>query len=123
MDYIEIGERPWGIYKVIIIENDYKIKNVTVNPGKRLSLQFHNQRSEHWFILKGKAKVTINKKEFLLKSGDSIDIIKKSVHRIENISNEDLVFIEIQTGSYLSEDDIVRLEDDFNRVESGDLKK
>jgi mannose-6-phosphate isomerase len=118
MEFIEVGERPWGKYFVVFLEEFYKIKKVLVYPDKRLSLQYHKFRQEHWLILTGKAKITVNDKEIILNAGESIDIDKQAIHRIQNISDVDLIFIEIQTGTYLGEDDIVRLEDDFNRVES-----
>ena len=112
---VSIGERPWGLYVVLANEIDVKVKRIMVKPGKRLSLQRHKKREEHWFIHKGKALIKMNDDEFVLKPGESIDIKRNTIHRIENIGDSDLVFIEIQTGDYFGEDDIERLEDDFNR--------
>jgi mannose-1-phosphate guanylyltransferase len=110
--------RPWGWYKNIE-GSDYggfKVKVITVYPGKRLSLQSHNCRSEHWVIVKGTAKVELDYKEYFLNCNESIYIPLKSIHRIENIGNTNLEFTETQIGSYLGEDDIVRYQDDFGRV-------
>ncbi|MDY6861678.1 MAG: phosphomannose isomerase type II C-terminal cupin domain [Thermodesulfobacteriota bacterium] len=108
--------RPWGSYRVIAEEKDNKVKKITVYPGKRLSLQRHRHRAEHWYILKGEATVDLDNKKFFLKTSDSIDIPVLSLHRIENPCRDNLEFIEIQTGDYLEEDDIERFEDDFGRV-------
>ena len=112
---VSIGERPWGLYVVLANEIDIKVKRITVKPGMRLSLQRHQQRDEHWFIHKGTAKVTLNDSEIILKPGASINIPRTAIHRIANIGEEDMVFVEIQTGDYFGEDDIERLEDDFDR--------
>jgi|TARA_B100000902_G_scaffold314235_1_gene304938 mannose-6-phosphate isomerase len=107
--------RPWGQYFVIHDEEDYKLKRIHVNPHQRLSYQYHNKRSETWVIISGKAIVTINgiSKEYY--ESDTIVIPLKAKHRIENNSNETLVFIEVQCGDYFGEDDIVRIEDDYRR--------
>ncbi len=112
---VSIGERPWGFYVVLANEMDIKVKRITVKSGKRLSLQRHKKREEHWFIHKGEALVTLNGKEIPLKPGDFIDIKRGDTHRIANNGKSDLVFIEIQTGDYFGEDDIERLEDDYKR--------
>ncbi len=112
---VSIGERPWGKYLVLLNSDDHKVKEITVKPGQRLSLQRHQKREEHWFIQKGSALVTLEGKEILLRSGQSIDIPRRAVHRIANVGDMDLVFIEIQTGEYFGEDDIERLEDDYKR--------
>lgn len=85
-------------------------------PGKRLSLQSHDRRSEHWFIIDGEAIFTLNASEIRLGPGQAVDIGRGDRHRIENIGNRNLVFVEIQTGDYFGEDDIIRYEDDFGRV-------
>jgi mannose-1-phosphate guanylyltransferase len=109
--------RPWGYYEEIIVSNCYKVKHVTVRPGAAISLQYHHHRSEHWNIIKGFAKVTKGENEYFLKKDDSISIDALETHRIENISKiHDLDFIEVQTGKYLGEDDIIRLEDRYNRL-------
>lgn len=112
---VSVGERPWGIYVVLANELDIKIKRITVNPNHRLSLQRHQKRQEHWYIHTGTALVTLEGTEHTLHSGDYIDIPTGAVHRISNIGNDPLVFIEIQTGSYFGEDDIERFEDDYIR--------
>jgi mannose-6-phosphate isomerase-like protein (cupin superfamily) len=113
---LKSDQRPWGGYLVLEENRSYKVKRLTVQPQKRLSLQKHNHRSEHWFILFGTAKITRGNQELILKRGDSIDIPTQATHRIENIGQEPLEIIEIQTGSYFGEDDIIRIEDDFGRL-------
>ena len=112
---LEIGERPWGKYFVLADEPHYKLKRIIVNPGKRLSYQYHHHRQEFWTIVEGEAVVILNEEEHDLKYGDSIHIPLGAKHRIENRSSDLLVFIEVQTGTYFGEDDIVRLQDDFAR--------
>ena len=94
---------------------NYKIKKIVVKPKKRLSLQKHFHRSEHWVVVSGSAIVTLGDKEFFLKANESTYIPMGQIHRLENPGKIDLVMIEVQVGQYLGEDDIVRLEDDFNR--------
>jgi len=108
--------RPWGFYFILADEPIYKSKKIVVYPKKRLSLQRHKKRDEHWFIVQGKARVTLNSKEIDLINGQSIDIPRGTLHRIENIGSDNLSFIEIQTGDYFGEDDIERIEDDYGRV-------
>lgn len=108
--------RPWGTFTVLDEGENYKVKRIEVLPGKRLSYQRHSRRSEHWYVVQGIAKVTLNGVEILVNSGNAIDIAREDAHRVENPSdNQSLVFIETQTGEYFGEDDIVRLEDDFGR--------
>ena len=109
-------KRPWGEYFVINSSNDFKIKKIVVSINERLSYQYHEGRSETWVIIQGKAQVTINDEIFYKEKGDTIVIPKKAKHRIQNISSNELIFIEVQTGDYFDEDDIVRIEDDYNRV-------
>ena len=109
--------RPWGYYEVLTGDRaDHKVKRITVWPEKRLSLQMHNKRKEHWIIISGRARVTLGKDEIALGPSGSIDIPLGMEHRIENIGDEPLVFIEIQQGAYFGEDDIIRLDDDFGRT-------
>ena len=108
--------RPWGNFQVLCEENTFKIKKITVDPKSRLSYQYHDKRSELWYILSGKGIVTINDEKIELNVGSTIKINKRDKHRIENNGSENLIFIEIQTGSYFGEDDIVRIEDDYNRT-------
>ena len=108
--------RPWGFYIILSEEADHKVKKICIHPKKRLSLQRHQHRSEHWYILEGEALVTLNEKKIPLKKGESLDIPLKGIHRIENQGSSDLTFIEIQKGSYFGEDDIERFEDDYGRI-------
>lgn len=110
-------ERPWGGYEVLSEDrHDHKVKRITVLPGKRLSLQYHGRRREHWIIISGTALVTVGKEEVELKPAQAIDIPRGAAHRIENVGRDDLVFVEVQQGDYFGEDDIVRIEDDFGRL-------
>lgn len=95
---------------------DHKVKRLWVDPGKRLSYQRHKLRSEHWVIISGEAIVTLDGRDIRLVPGQSIDIPSGAAHRVANNGSTPLVLIEIQTGQYFGEDDIVRLEDDFGRV-------
>ncbi|HXF42624.1 MAG TPA: phosphomannose isomerase type II C-terminal cupin domain [Pyrinomonadaceae bacterium] len=114
----EVDQRPWGRYLVLDEAPDFKVKRIEVLPGKRLSFQRHNHRAEHWYIVSGKAKVTLNEKEILVSAPAAIDIAKKTAHRVENPdASELLIFIEVQTGEYFGEDDIERLDDDYGRIE------
>ena len=113
----EYSERPWGNYTVLDDDApDHKVKRIVVHPGKRLSYQRHSRRAEHWYVVRGIAKVTLNGVEILVRAGEAIDIAREDAHRVENPDvTELLVFIETQTGDYFGEDDIVRLDDDFGR--------
>jgi len=108
--------RPWGFYIVLADQPDLKIKKIIVFPGKRLSLQSHRHRSEHWHIVSGEAVVTIDDNCIPLKAGGSVDIPAGAKHRMENPGPEDLSFVEVQRGDYFGEDDIERYEDDYGRV-------
>ncbi len=107
--------RPWGRYEILQESNEHKVKTIYVKPGQRLSYQRHQHRAEHWLIVSGKAKVTHNGVEILMNAGDSIDIAKGDLHRLANIGTEEVVFVEVQTGTYFGEDDIERIEDDYAR--------
>jgi mannose-6-phosphate isomerase len=109
-------ERPWGKYTVLDEGNGYKVKRIEVLPGHRLSYQRHARRAEHWMVVRGTATVVLDGNENPLSVGEVVDIPKNAAHRIENPGKELLVFIEIQRGDYLGEDDIVRLSDDFGRA-------
>jgi mannose-6-phosphate isomerase len=114
---LEYDERPWGNYTVLDEAENFKVKRIEVLPEKRLSYQRHSRRAEHWFVVCGTAKVTLDDKEILVKKGEAIDIPLEAAHRVENPdASETLIFIETQTGDYFGEDDIVRLEDDFGRM-------
>jgi mannose-1-phosphate guanylyltransferase len=108
-------ERPWGRFDVLLSSDALKVKKLNIYPNKRLSLQFHKRRSEHWFIVQGNAKIHLNGREFILKAGNSIDIAKEAHHFIANETEEELIVIEVQQGDYLKEDDIVRLDDLYGR--------
>ena len=97
---------------------NYKVKRIELLPAKRLSYQKHRRRAEHWFVVQGTATVTLNDEKILVETDNTIDIKIGDAHRVENPhESETLIFIEIQRGDYLGEDDIIRLEDDFGRIE------
>lgn len=108
-------ERPWGSFTVLDEGAGFKVKRLEVLAGKRLSYQKHRRRAEHWLIVAGTAKITLNDEEIIKRAGEAIDIAVGAAHRVENPGDELLVFIEVQRGDYLGEDDIIRLEDDFGR--------
>ncbi|MBC7293906.1 MAG: cupin domain-containing protein, partial [Thermoleophilia bacterium] len=108
--------RPWGFYRVLEDSPGYKVKRIQVHPGKRLSLQRHRQRWEHWTVVEGEGLVTRGGEYRSVAPGSSVDIDRGMIHRIENRGIKPLVFIEVQHGHYLGEDDIERLEDDFGRT-------
>jgi len=111
----KIGYRPWGSYTVLQESNGYKIKKIEVKPGKRLSLQKHFHRNEHWIVVSGCATVTVEGKKFILNLNESTYIKAGQVHRLENEGKLPLIIIEAQVGEYTGEDDIIRIEDDFKR--------
>jgi mannose-6-phosphate isomerase len=117
---MERGERPWGSYVVLDENTSYKIKRIEVKPGERLSLQKHHHRSEHWIVVSGSAKVTCGEKEFHVNVNESTFIPIGQNHRLENPGKIPLVIIEVQSGEYLGEDDIVRFDDDYNRCATVD---
>ncbi|MGE5473031.1 MAG: mannose-1-phosphate guanylyltransferase/mannose-6-phosphate isomerase [Ignavibacteriales bacterium] len=110
------GYRPWGNYKIITEGPHYKVKKITVYPGHTLSLQMHYHRSEHWIVIGGTAKVTIGQEERFVSENESIFIPKTTKHRLENPGTIPLEIIEVQSGSFLSESDIVRFEDIYGRI-------
>jgi mannose-1-phosphate guanylyltransferase/mannose-6-phosphate isomerase len=110
--------RPWGSYTILEEGPGYKVKRVTVNPGGRLSLQMHRQRSEHWVVIAGTARITCGDHMFDLYVGQSTGIPKETRHRLENRGTEPLHIIEVQNGPYLGEDDIVRFQDDYGRTKT-----
>lgn len=107
--------RPWGTYRVLFEGPRFKIKHITVEPGKRLSLQYHYHRTEHWVVVKGTALVTVGDEQKFVHEGESIFVAKNDRHRLENRGKIPLEIVEIQNGEYLGEDDIVRLQDDYRR--------
>jgi len=116
-DYHKTVHRPWGSYSILEDAEDCKVKRLVVKPGQVLSLQEHYQRSEHWTVIQGVAKVRLGDREFLLKANESTYIPVKTLHRLENPGTEDVHLIEVQTGKYFGEDDIVRYEDIYGRVQ------
>jgi mannose-6-phosphate isomerase-like protein (cupin superfamily) len=107
--------RPWGTWEVLATGPEYALKRITVLPGQRLSLQYHNYRSEHWTIVTGEAEVEIDGILFRCGAGEHVHIPLRAKHRIRNIGTEVLVFIEVQVGKHLDELDIIRLDDDYGR--------
>jgi mannose-6-phosphate isomerase len=108
-------ERPWGSFTVLDEGRGYKVKRIEVLAGKRLSYQRHARRAEHWMIVAGEARVTLDGDSLNVRCGETVDIPVGAAHRIENAGTERLIFIEIMRGDYLGEDDITRIEDDFGR--------
>lgn len=115
--------RPWGSFTVLEEGNRFKMKRIAVNPLQKLSLQMHYHRSEHWVVVSGTAKVTIQDKEIIVHEGESIFVPKSAVHRVENPGKVPLEIIEVQVGEYLGEDDIVRFEDVYGRLKDEELFK
>lgn len=113
-------ERPWGSWTVLEEGPRYKIKRLEVSPGERLSLQMHYHRSEHWVVVAGTARVRVGEREIYIHPNQSTFVPPATVHRVENPGSVPLVMIEIQTGDYLEEDDIVRFQDDYGRVAGSD---
>jgi mannose-1-phosphate guanylyltransferase/mannose-6-phosphate isomerase len=108
--------RPWGSYTILEDGGTFRIKRVVVRPQHRLSLQMHHHRSEHWVVISGTAKVTIGNQEYLVKQGESTFVPVKVKHRLENPDTLPLEIIEVQMGDPLTEDDITRYDDDFDRI-------
>jgi mannose-6-phosphate isomerase len=118
---VEHTERPWGWYESIEEATGLKVKRIGVHPGKQLSLQKHALRAEHWVVVRGTAIVTLGQpdgslREITLQVGQHCDIAIGQIHRLANRTNEPVEIVEVQLGSYLGEDDITRLEDDFGRI-------
>ena len=110
-----IDYRPWGHYESLVMADRFQVKRIVVHPGRQLSLQSHHHRAEHWIVVQGTARVTVNDDVRLLSENESIYVPLGAVHRMENPGKVDMVLIEVQTGSYLGEDDIVRYEDVYAR--------
>lgn len=111
--YTEI--RPWGSFQILELQDKYKIKRLIINPMQSLSSQLHQHRNEHWYILKGIANIQINYIDMELITGQSCDIPVQIQHRVSNLIDNVLEIIEVQTGDYLGEDDIIRFEDRYGR--------
>ncbi len=112
--------RPWGDYEGIDAGERFQVKRITVKPGASLSLQKHHHRAEHWIVVKGTAKVTCGEKVMILSENQSTYIPLGEVHRLENPGKIPLEIIEVQSGSYLGEDDIIRFEDEYGREPQSD---
>ncbi len=112
----EIVKRPWGTYQTIIRGDTYQVKRIMVNPNSQLSLQSHNHRSEHWVIVEGEGTVTLGDKQIKVKKDSVVYIPVKEKHRMSNFTDKPVVFIEVQNGDYLGEDDIIRYEDIYGRA-------
>jgi mannose-1-phosphate guanylyltransferase/mannose-6-phosphate isomerase len=107
--------RPWGSYQSVDNGERHQVKRIVVKPGGRLSLQKHHHRAEHWIVVRGTAQVTVDDTVKMVHENESIYIPMGAVHRMENPGKIMLELIEVQTGSYLGEDDIIRIEDDYQR--------
>ena len=108
--------RPWGTWEVLDVDTNHCVKKICVTPHNQLSLQLHHHRCEHWIIVKGEAKVTLDDKIIVRKTNESIYIPSNTKHRIENDTDQNVEFIEIQIGDNLDENDIIRFEDRYGRV-------
>ena len=108
--------RPWGSFTILDEGEGFKVKRISVNPGHKLSLQYHHHRSEHWTVVQGEATVTIGEITKLVKINESVYIPLKEKHALANEGEELMQLIEVQLGDYLGEDDIVRLEDRYGRA-------
>ena len=109
------SSRPWGRYEILQDTPTYKVKSIWVEPGHRLSLQRHQKRREHWFIVSGVADVVLGEESFKKYPGETVDVQVGQLHRIGNSGEEVMIFIEVQTGTYFGEDDIERIQDDYAR--------
>ncbi len=108
--------RPWGTWEVLDSADNHCVKKICVRPGGQLSLQLHHHRAEHWIIVSGKAVITLDGAEFSKQAGEAVYIPTETKHRIQNNTSADVVFIEVQTGDRLDENDIVRFEDKYGRI-------
>jgi mannose-6-phosphate isomerase len=108
--------RPWGTFENLADKEYCKVKEIIIKPGHAPSYQFHNKRNETWVLISGTGTLTLNDMKSSVGAGDTIQVPIGMKHRIRNTSDEDLIFIEVQWGDYFGEDDIVRLEDDYNRA-------
>jgi mannose-6-phosphate isomerase len=114
----EIKTRPWGHYEVLAEDATAKLKRIVVRPGGRLSLQRHQRRREHWYVVEGVAQVELAGELMTLRAGQSVDIPLHAWHRLANTAEQPLALIEIQCGDYFGEDDIERIADDYGRAGS-----
>lgn len=111
----EIEHRPWGTYEILLDSPECKVKRITVNPGQRLSYQYHNKRKETWVVIKGELTIILNDDKLFRSPGQSIKIPLGAKHRAWNETTNTVQFIEVQTGESFEEEDIIRIEDDYNR--------
>jgi|TARA_R100000541_G_scaffold24484_1_gene34175 mannose-6-phosphate isomerase len=111
----KVESRPWGMYEVLLDSPECKVKRITVAPGQRLSYQYHHKRKETWTVVKGNLTIILDDEKLFRGPGQSIKIGLGDKHRAWNETNELVQFIEVQTGTYFGEDDIVRIEDDYKR--------
>jgi mannose-1-phosphate guanylyltransferase / mannose-6-phosphate isomerase len=109
-------QRPWGSFTAILESEGYKVKQIVINAGEKLSLQFHKHRAEHWTVVRGRAKISISDTVGFFNENESVNIPLSAIHRVENCELTPLEIIEIQYGDYLEEDDIVRIEDIYGRT-------
>jgi mannose-6-phosphate isomerase len=107
--------RPWGKFEVLLDASDVKVKRITVNPGQRLSYQYHEKRREVWTVVKGMLTIVLEDEKLFRGKGQSIKIPLGDKHRAWNETESPVVFIEVQTGTYFGEDDIIRIKDDYKR--------
>ena len=113
-NHLEI-QRPWGSFSILDQSATYQVKKLLINPLSSISLQFHEHRSEHWVVVKGKVEVVKDKSKFILEENQSTYVRKGEVHRLLNLSNDIVEIIEVQTGSTIDEEDITRIKDDYDR--------
>lgn len=111
----ESVQRPWGMWRCVAVGDGYIVKIITVNPNSALSLQMHDYRSENWLIVKGQPTITVGDTKKKFTKGQSVYIPVKTKHRLENLTDDVVEIIEIQTGDVLDENDIIRFEDIYNR--------
>ena len=111
----EVVKKPWGTYENLLDSTECKVKRIVVKPEQRPSYQYHFKRSEVWVVVGGSGIVTIEGEDMSVSAGSTITVPIRAKHRIKNTGTEDLVFIEVQLGTYFGEDDIVRVEDDYER--------
>jgi mannose-6-phosphate isomerase-like protein (cupin superfamily) len=109
-------ERPWGSFTILEDQDTHKVKRLVVKPGQRLSYQLHHKRAEHWVVVAGTATITLDDVVLEVSAGQAVEIPLEAKHRVENKGTDDLEFVEVQTGSYFGEDDIVRFDDDYGRA-------
>ena len=114
-ELLPVDYRPWGHFETLVLANRFQVKRIVVKPGAALSLQSHHHRAEHWIVVSGTARVTIGDEVKLVSENESVYVPLGAVHRMENPGKVDMVLIEVQTGSYLGEDDIIRYEDVYAR--------